>query len=260
MVLCPFHRSHREICTWNRPVSETKFLDDFFCLPAPLFYCWLCCIFFPDFGVVKTVFLANGGFAGATPAIFVIFLGFPGREDRNPLFWWVECKSSSSPFFRQSHLFLGVDKRVVSKRVVLADVPPERKPERGYIRRMFPRNENRNEGTFGGCFPGPKTGTRVRSTPFYETALHCLPVIDGQNRQSPIASVQRTRSTLASHSAVPRGTNAKWMNANRAIRIAAQWTQGLRGLISVFRGEIWQPTNASDSNRSDNSRQQFCNK
>ena len=50
---------------------------------------------------------------------------------------------------------------MVSKRVVLADVPPERKPERGYIR-MFPRNENRNEGTFG-CSPGTKTGTRVRS-------------------------------------------------------------------------------------------------
>ena len=31
MVLCPFHRRHRhrEICTRNRPVSETKFLDDF---------------------------------------------------------------------------------------------------------------------------------------------------------------------------------------------------------------------------------------
>ena len=52
-------------------------------------------------------------------------------------------------------------KRVVSKRVVLADVPPERKPDRGYVRmfprnkksergyvRMFPRNENRNECTF----------------------------------------------------------------------------------------------------------------
>ena len=33
--------------------------------------------------------------------------------------------------------------------------------------------------------------------------------LDGQNCQSPIASVQRTRSTLASHSAVPRGTNVK---------------------------------------------------
>ena len=53
------------------------------------------------------------------------------------------------------------------KRVVLADVPPERKPERGYVR-MFPRNENRNEGTFA-C----SAGTRVHSPkpPFYETAL-----------------------------------------------------------------------------------------
>ena len=44
MVLCPFHRSHREICTRTRPSSETKFLDDFWgplSLPAPLFYCWV---------------------------------------------------------------------------------------------------------------------------------------------------------------------------------------------------------------------------
>ena len=31
-----------------------------------------------------------------------------------------------------------VDKRVVSKRVVSADVPPERKPERGYVRQNHP--------------------------------------------------------------------------------------------------------------------------
>ena len=54
------------------------------------------------------------------------------------------------------------------------DVPPERKPERGYIR-MLPRNENGNEGRFG-CSPGTKTGTRVLSPkpPFYETALLSL--------------------------------------------------------------------------------------
>ena len=45
--------------------------------------------------------------------------------------------------------------------------------------------------------------------------------------KSPIASVQRTRSTLAGHSAVPRGMNVTPMNANCAIRIAAQRTQGL---------------------------------
>ena len=66
----------------------------------------------------------------------------------------------------------GVDKRVVSKRVVFADVPLERKPERGYIgmfpqnekagtrvRSNVPRNENRNEGTFA------KT-TLLRNRPF----------------------------------------------------------------------------------------------
>ena len=42
-VLCPFPRSHREIYTRNRPISEMKFLDDFWgplSLPAPLFHCW----------------------------------------------------------------------------------------------------------------------------------------------------------------------------------------------------------------------------
>ena len=82
------------------------------------------------------------------------------KTDAEPFcFFWNLLKSS------------GVDKRVVSKRVVLADVPPERKPERENIQ-MFPRNENRNEGTFA-CSPGTKTGTRVRSPkpPFYETVL-----------------------------------------------------------------------------------------
>ena len=33
---------------------------------------------------------------------------------------------------------------------------------KGWFWRMFPRNQNRNEGTFG-CSPGTKTATRVRS-------------------------------------------------------------------------------------------------
>ena len=56
------------------------------------------------------------------------------------------------------HQQTGVRKRVVSKRVVWADVPRYQKPERGYIR-MFPGTKNWNEGTFG-CSPVPKTGTR----------------------------------------------------------------------------------------------------
>ena len=68
-------------------------------------------------------------------------------------------------------IYRGLTKGWFSKRVVLADVPQERKPEWGYIR-MFPRNENRNEGTFA-CSLWTKTGTRVRSPkpPFYEAAL-----------------------------------------------------------------------------------------
>ena len=53
----------------------------------------------------------------------------------------------------------------------MADVPPEQKLERGCIRR-FPRNENRNEGTFA-CSPRLRAGTRVHSPKpaFYEAAL-----------------------------------------------------------------------------------------
>ena len=40
-------------------------------------------------------------------------------------------------YVRQNHPF-GVDKRVVSKRVVSADVPQERKPERGHVRQNHP--------------------------------------------------------------------------------------------------------------------------
>ena len=67
--------------------------------------------------------------------------------------------------------YRGLPKGWFSKRVVVAYVPLERKPERGYVR-MFPWNENWNEGTFA-CSPGTKTRTTVHSPepPFYETAL-----------------------------------------------------------------------------------------
>ena len=41
--------------------------------------------------------------------------------------------------------------------------------------------------------------------------------LDGQNHQSPVASVQRRQSTPTSHSAVPCGTDVKRMSANPAI-------------------------------------------
>ena len=96
---------------------------------------------------------------------------------------------SHTPWNLVINCIFGKIKGWLSKRVVLADVPPERKPERGYIR-MFPHNENRSKGTFA-CSLGTKTGTRVHSPkpPFYETALlslnhpkNLLRLILGDNR------------------------------------------------------------------------------
>ena len=67
---------------------------------------------------------------------------------------------------------LEVRKRVVSKRVVLADVPQYRKPGTRVHSDVPWYQKTQNEGTFG-CSPVPKPGTRVhsREPPFYETAL-----------------------------------------------------------------------------------------
>ena len=91
----------------------------------------------------------------------------------------------------------GVDKRVISKRVVLADVPPERKPERGCIR-MFPQNENRNEGTFA-CSPGTKNrneGTFAKQNLFTKPPFY-LPVRHRMAKNSKIdKSIIRHFSTI----------------------------------------------------------------
>ena len=52
-----------------------------------------------------------------------------------------------------------------SKGVVLADVPPERKPERGYIR-IFPQNENSSGASWGA--PDGVATLRVRKGAFEE--------------------------------------------------------------------------------------------
>ena len=71
--------------------------------------------------------------------------------------FWAICNDGSCSY-------QGLTKGWLRKRVALADVPPARKPARGCIR-MFPRNENRNEGAFA-CSLRTKTGTRGHS-PFY---------------------------------------------------------------------------------------------
>ena len=72
----------------------------------------------------------------------------------------VPCRGRTCPDWQKGG-FGGCSPRTKTGTRVHSDVLPERKPERGYIR-MFPRNENRNEGTFG-CCPGTKTGTRAYS-------------------------------------------------------------------------------------------------
>ena len=89
---------------------------------------------------------------------------------------------------------------------------------------------------------GPTTGVAFVCNGRTRSILHASGsrispyTLEGPNRQSPIASVQRTLSTLADHSASSRGTNTTPTNANHAIRIAVQRMQGLRGPNSVFLG------------------------
>ena len=63
MVLCPSLWSHREICTWNRPVSETKFLrmisgGPFLCRPR---------CFTADFKKFLPILQPTGGACGDHP-------------------------------------------------------------------------------------------------------------------------------------------------------------------------------------------------
>ena len=62
---------------------------------------------------------------------------FPRNENRNEGTFAKTTLLRKPPFYLPMTLF-GVDIRVVSKRVVSADVPPERKPERGYVRQNHP--------------------------------------------------------------------------------------------------------------------------
>ena len=62
---------------------------------------------------------------------------FPQNENRNEGTFAKNHPFTKPPFSLPVTLF-SVDKRVVSKRVVSADVPPERKPERGHVRQTHP--------------------------------------------------------------------------------------------------------------------------
>ena len=66
-------------------------------------------------------------------------------------------------YLMQSNFQKGsITNRTIFKVVFVCRRNPEGWFPKRWFWRMFPRNENRNEGTFG-CSPGTKTGTRVRS-------------------------------------------------------------------------------------------------
>ena len=64
-------------------------------------------------------------------------------------------------------------------------------------------------------FPTPEHEKKLKTYPKRPPTFVCERFV--QNRQSPTASVQRTQTALAGHSAVPHGTDTTPMNANRAI-------------------------------------------
>ena len=70
------------------------------------------------FGVAKTVFLANGHFAGVTPAIFVIFVDFQGPRSKIPCFCGQNAISEFSPIFVKTTCFREGTKRPFSKTTV----------------------------------------------------------------------------------------------------------------------------------------------
>ena len=80
-------------------------------------------------------------------------------------------------------------KRVGFQKGAFPKSSPERKPERVYIQ-MFPRNENRNEGTFA-CSPGTKSrneGTFAKTNLLRKMPLCLLSIYLRHN--SPRASVK----------------------------------------------------------------------
>ena len=73
------------------------------------------------------------GFCGVSSGLYVARGSAGFSEGSDPILGYGAAKSK---IIREE--ISGVRKRAVSKRVVLADVPPERKPERGYIRQNHP--------------------------------------------------------------------------------------------------------------------------
>ena len=77
--------------------------------------------------VVKTVLLANGHFAGVTPAIFVIFVDFRGPRSTTPCFGGQNAISEFSPIFVKTTCFRQGTKRPFSKTTVSKTLTKQQK-------------------------------------------------------------------------------------------------------------------------------------
>ena len=85
--------------------------------------------------VVKTVLLANGHFAGVTPAIFVIFVDFRGLSSKIPCFCGQNALPEFSPIFVKTTCFRQGTKRPFSKTTVSTTLiwPSGRKKENPFF-------------------------------------------------------------------------------------------------------------------------------
>ena len=107
--------------------------------------------------------LANGHFAGVTPAIFVMFVDFRGSRSKVPCFLWAECNIRIFANFRQNHLFSAGDKTNVFQNGRFDN------PDFGGLKkspRKYPEKSNISQNRF--FFPGIFRLSRVYSGTFPE--------------------------------------------------------------------------------------------
>ena len=142
-------------------------------------------------------------------------------------------------FERQIYLFRGLAKRWFSKRVVLADVPPEREPERGYIR-IFLQNENQNEGTFA-C--SPRTKNRNEDT-FAKTTQHAESAkLDHRLQPQRSLAIWLGRCESTGEHILAKANNSSLVKSRTVTRLSLEASMDLR----VFKTISIPPPDLSSS-------------
>ena len=102
----------------------------------------------PQIRVVKTVLLANGHFAGVTPAIFV---DFRGAGSKIPCFCGWNAISEFSPIFVKTTCFRQGTKRPVSKTTVSTTLTKKSQKSPGTLQKHSPDTFRRLSGDLPDC-------------------------------------------------------------------------------------------------------------